>query len=98
MESFNQTLTQYRSLLAQVRRGESVRLTNRNLDTGKLVKPGEYALADKAYRELTEKLSKSDFANADEDLRREILAFYAGSSISEPNTAQAIQRLKTLTK
>lgn len=98
MQGFNQTLAEYRSLLAQVLRGESVVLPNRNFDTGRVVARGEYGLADKAYSELIEKLSRSDFSGADADLRRELLAFYAGSGMSKRKVAEAIQKLKSFEK
>ena len=73
MNSVNETLTQYRALLAQQGTG-SLKLPNRNFDTGEPVIPAKYRLADDAYAKLLDKLSgKPVSAN----LRADVLAYYS---------------------
>ncbi|HET9529054.1 MAG TPA: zinc dependent phospholipase C family protein [Blastocatellia bacterium] len=103
MESFNATLDRYREMLAQVRSG-SLELQNRDFDTGRPTRAGEYRLADEAYAKLLEKLEEQNFKNASPELRQNILAFY--SDLSAPiatkrdrddwrELLRALDRLKT---
>ena len=73
MRSFNESLSRYRRLLADARQG-SLRLRNRNFDTGGDVVPGEYHLADDTYAELVDKLKGKPVSP---ELRANILSFYA---------------------
>jgi hypothetical protein len=56
MESFNTTVERYRALLRQTH-SNRVALDNRNFDTGKPTRAGEYRLADEAYSDLIVKLA-----------------------------------------
>ncbi len=76
MESFNATLAHYRDLLARHRAG-NLDLDNRDLDTGRPVRAGEYNLADETYAKLVRKLADNDFQGVAPDLRENILAFYS---------------------
>ena len=76
IESFNATLVRYRGLLAGVRAG-NLDLDNRDLDTGRPVRAGEYKLADEAYAQLVRKLADHEFEGVTPDLRENILAFYS---------------------
>jgi hypothetical protein len=78
MKSVNETLTQYRTLLAAQGRG-ALKLPNLNFDTGEQVKPGAYRLADAAYAKLLDKLNGKPVPL---DLRANILAYY--SDINAP--------------
>jgi hypothetical protein len=78
MNSVNETLTAYRTLLAAQGRGELM-LPNINFDTGEPVKPGTYRLADAAYAKLLDKLNGKPVSP---DLRANILAYY--SNINAP--------------
>jgi hypothetical protein len=78
MKSVNETLAQYRILLAAQGRGP-LKLRNVNFDTGEPLKPGIYRLADAAYAKLLDKLSGKPVPA---DLRADILAFY--SNIDAP--------------
>jgi hypothetical protein len=78
MKSVNETLTQYRTLLAAQGQG-ALKLQNLNFDTGEPVKPGTYRLADAAYAKLLDKLNGKPVPA---DLRANILAYY--SDISAP--------------
>ena len=55
----------------------SFRIPNRDLDTGKPVSPGEYALTDKTYDALLRIIAKKKFDGVDSELREDILGFYA---------------------
>jgi zinc dependent phospholipase C len=73
MKSVNETLTQYRALLAAQGR-DALKLPNVNFDTGEPVKPGTYRLADAAYAKLLDKLNGKPVPA---DLRLNILAYYS---------------------
>ena len=73
MKSVNETLSQYRTLLAAQGQGD-LKLANLNFDTGDPVKPGAYRLADAAYAKLLDKLSGKPVPP---DLRANILAYYS---------------------
>jgi hypothetical protein len=76
MKSVNETLAQYRTLLAAQDRGV-LKLPNRNFDTGEPIKPGKYRLADAAYAKLLDKVSGKPIPA---DLRADILAFYSDTN------------------
>ncbi|HUJ23621.1 MAG TPA: zinc dependent phospholipase C family protein [Bryobacteraceae bacterium] len=73
MRSFDETLSHYRRLLAELSAG-TLRLANDNFDTGQPLEPGTYALADNAYAKLVDKIHGRGIS---EELRANILAFYA---------------------
>jgi hypothetical protein len=75
MKSVNTTVDQYGSDLRELRAG-TLLLQNRDFDTGKMTKAGEYTLTDEAYPKLLEKLSDRKFADMSAALRENILAFY----------------------
>ena len=80
MASFNAAVDRYRTLLAG--QGEArFELPNENLDTGEITKAGEYKLTDAAYARLLDKL-KDRYAEAPQELRGNILAFYRDLSVS----------------
>jgi hypothetical protein len=102
MESFNATLDRYRGMLAEMGRGR-LDLPNRDFDTGRPTRAGEYSLADEAYAKLLEKLAGRDFEKVAPSLRENILAFYAdlnapiATKIDKDdwrNTLRALDRLK----
>jgi hypothetical protein len=73
MASVNETLDHYRRLLKDHAAG-TLKLESENFDTGLPTKPGTYSLADQAYARLLDEL---DGKSIPEELRSEILAFYA---------------------
>jgi hypothetical protein len=104
MESFNATVDNYRKMLAQIKAG-ALDLPNRDFDTGRLTRAGEYKLADHAYAKLLEKLEGRKFENLSPELREDILAFF--SDLSAPiavkkdkddwrDTLRALNHLKSL--
>ena len=68
----------YRRLLGDIDTGRLV-LPNRNFDTGRPSRPGEYALADHTYAELLDTLAKVHFKGMTPDLKAHLLAYYAAS-------------------
>jgi hypothetical protein len=75
MKSVNNTVDQYGSDLRELRAGKLL-LQNKDFDTGKMTRAGEYTLTDEAYAKLLEKLSDRKFADMSPALRENILAFY----------------------
>jgi Zinc dependent phospholipase C len=78
LDSFAKTVTQYRVLIDESSRPRPV-LENRNFDTGRLVKAGDYPLVDATYARLVETLVKRQEAGATipRPLRANIMTFYA---------------------
>jgi hypothetical protein len=79
-KSINTTVDQYRAFLEDVRK-DSLLPANRDLDDGRITKPGEYSLADDTYAKLLARLSKGKFDRTTTDLRADILRFYSDLSI-----------------
>ena len=73
--SVDHTLDNYKSLLRDLGT-ESLSLPNTDFDTGKMTRAGEYALTDKAYAYLLDKLTEHNFDDATPALCANILAFY----------------------
>lgn len=84
--SFNATLDQYRSLIADVRKGH-LDLPNDNFDVGEATGPGKYAMNDDAHAKLLDKLATQKFAGLSPELRDEVLQFYA-----DPDAAYSTKR------
>lgn len=74
--SFNTTVDQYRVLLSDLSKGQ-LQLVNDNFDVGEITPRGKYKLADKTCAELLDRLSKQHLAGVDQELRAQLLAFYA---------------------
>jgi hypothetical protein len=77
MEGFNRTVDAYRTHLRRLRSG-TLDLKERDLDTGRATRAGEYALADRTFSELLHRLAKRRFDGASPALRATILDFFAG--------------------
>jgi len=73
MHSFNETLAHYQKLLVAQGEGRLL-LENDNLDTGEITEASVYRPADKSYAILLGKLNGKPVSD---DLRRNILEFYA---------------------
>lgn len=94
MQSFNDTVSRYRTLLVE-ERNDRLRLPNENFDVGTPPKLGTYKLADHAYAQLLHRLARHDFADASPELRRNILDFYDKSSVTlEKKTARDLRRIQ----
>src|SRR5258708_18782769 len=74
-DSFDASASRNRLSYQQAERG-GLRLTNRDLDTGRTVSPGEYALTDKAYDKLLLILAEKKFEGVTPEIRANILGFY----------------------
>ncbi len=77
LQSFEETVEQYRVLLADVKTDRlNLKLTNYNLDTGKPTRAAEYRLADETYERLLDKLAERKFGDLNPALRADILSFF----------------------
>ena len=95
LASFDATASEYRNALRELRAG-TLRLTNRNLDTGADTGPGAYELADKTYAKLLDKLAEKRFAPLTPALEANILEFYsrADRAAIPPKTLDQLEQLK----
>jgi hypothetical protein len=66
-----------------------LKISNRDLDTGKPVSPGEYALTDRSYDKLLVKLAEKKFNGVTPELRKDILRFYAQMKTPDPHGIDA---------
>jgi hypothetical protein len=76
LKSFNASVERMIALLHDADAGR-LRLDNRDFDTGKLTRPGEYELTDKAYATLLHKLAGRNFDLLTPTMRDNILQFYS---------------------
>jgi Zinc dependent phospholipase C len=76
VQSIDKTVESYGKLLAEVQHG-TLHLANKNCDTGRDARPGEYALSDKTYAHLLRDLADSSFQQTSGELRRSVLTFYS---------------------
>ena len=76
MSSFNATVQNYQDLLREKRERNRLDLLNDDFDTGTVTAPGEYAMADKTYAELLDRLQKQLDALAQAGSQQD--RFYAG--------------------
>ncbi len=82
LDSFATTVERYRTMVAAAERGR-LNLENRNFDTGRLVKAGDYTLVDKTYAELVHRLAARVNSNpgaSPAETLANINAFYADAS------------------
>jgi hypothetical protein len=75
-DSFDAAAKRDRESFVQARSGE-LKISNRDLDTGKSVNPGEYVFTDRSYDKLLVRLAEKKFDGATPELRANILGFYA---------------------
>jgi hypothetical protein len=73
--SMDRAIVEYRNLLRQVRTNH-LEFPNRNLDTGRLIRAGDYALADRTYVALLHLLAEDRFRHVTPALRANILAYF----------------------
>jgi hypothetical protein len=86
IKSVDATVEDYTGLLKATNSG-SLRLSNRDFDTGRETRPGEYALTDKTYAELVNKLASKTSEPLDPSLRDNVLHFY-----SDPKAPDAVRK------
>lgn len=75
LQSYAVTVEQYRVLLNDEKR-KKLSLEDKNLDTGKITTPGEYALTDETYAKLVDELAEKHFAGVTPELRQNILNYF----------------------
>jgi hypothetical protein len=75
VNSIDETVRSYGHLLRDSELG-TLRLANKDCDTGKDTAPGEYSLSDITYAHLLNDLSDNNFKQTSPELRDDILAFY----------------------
>jgi hypothetical protein len=76
IKSVDSTVEEYAALLHDTR-VQDLKLPNKDCDTGRDTKAGEYALTDKSYERLLDKLSDKKFEHLTPQLQENILEFYA---------------------
>ena len=76
LASVNHTVERYRAELRDVA-DHRLRLENLDCDTGKPTQPGEYALSDKTYATLIDKLEEQGFGQVPGDVRENILHYFS---------------------
>ena len=74
--SFDRAIEQYRQLLHQVRAG-TLNFPNRNFDTGRFTRAGEYVLCDRTYAAWVERMRNDDFRHLTSAARANVLAFFS---------------------
>jgi zinc dependent phospholipase C len=77
--SFNETLDQYRQLLAEQRESGKPDLKNENFDLGVVSGPGQYKLNDTAHAKLLDDLAEQKFSGLTAEIRGELLQFFAAA-------------------
>jgi len=80
-KSMNQTIDRYRAELRELQENK-LDLPNRDFDTGRTTRPCEYDLTDDTYAVLLHKLAGKHFRTVTPELRANVLAFYADTSLS----------------
>lgn len=76
IKSVDLTVEDYSKLLQQTK-VQDLRLPNKDCDTGKDTRAGEYQLTDKAYERLLNQLADKKFEHLTPQLQENILEFYA---------------------
>jgi hypothetical protein len=76
VKSIDTTTDEYQKALDEMRTG-SVRLDNRDCDTGRITAAGEYELADQTYADLLDRLAARKFDRVTPALKEDILTFYS---------------------
>ncbi len=99
VESVNRSMHDYERMLGELAKDPThqLNLPDRDLDTGNLVRPGGYALTDKTYAELLNKLTADPARPVPSQLRRDVLAYYANPNapILTKENARAWKRVQT---
>jgi zinc dependent phospholipase C len=95
IKSVNATVENYSVLLRQVN-SNNLDLLNRDFDTGRETRPGEYGLTDKTYAELIDKLASKNSDPLEPALRDNLLHFYSDpdAPVATRKDAKAWQKLQ----
>jgi hypothetical protein len=76
IKSVDLTVEDYNKLLQETK-ADDLKLPNKDFDTGKDTRAGEYPLTDKAYEKLLKQLADKKFENLTLPLKENILEFYS---------------------
>ena len=76
LKSMDVTVAKYRHLVDEVKAGH-LQLNDRDFDTGRPTRAGEYKLTDNTYAALLDGLARRHFDSVTPDLRANILGFYS---------------------
>jgi hypothetical protein len=95
VKSVNATVENYAGLLRAEASGK-IDLPNRDCDTGRDTRPGEYALTDKTYAGLIDKLASKTNDPVDSALRNNVMQFYSdpNAQVDTQKNAKAWQTLQ----
>src|SRR5581483_3149871 len=98
--SMDNVVAEYHKLIQQTE-ADDLSFPNRNLDTGKLTRPGDYRLADETYAKLVRQLAGDHFAHLTEPDKRDLLSYFANGAAKNSlkpkdweKTQQALAKLK----
>jgi len=75
-KGMDSVVEQYHRMIQKVNAGD-LKFPNRNLDTGEVLRPAEYRLADKTYGQLVRAIAHNHFKLTTPALRADILAYFA---------------------
>jgi hypothetical protein len=76
LESLERTESEYRKELVAAWK-DDLNLANKDFDTGRETRAGEYILTDRAYAKLLDDLAKRHFTQISPELQKDILQFYS---------------------
>jgi Zinc dependent phospholipase C len=95
IKSVDETVANFSGLLRQAGNGR-LDLPNRDCDTGRETRAGEYILTDKTYARLVDTLAKKNSSPLDPVLRKNLLQFYSDSNapVATRRNAKAWQQLQ----
>jgi hypothetical protein len=95
IKSVDETVENFSGLLRQAGNGR-LDLPNRDCDTGRETRAGEYILTDKTYARLVDTLAKKNSSPLDPVLRKNLLQFYSDSNapVATRRNAKAWQQLQ----
>jgi hypothetical protein len=71
-------------------------LANLDLDTGKIIKRGDYPLADKTYAQLLKRLTSKPERRVSENVKQNIIQYYAASQTTPDPGAHVNEELEVL--
>jgi hypothetical protein len=80
--SMDNVVADYHKLIQQTEAGD-LSFATRNLDTGKLTRPGDYKLADETYAKLVRQLADDRFAHLTDAVKRDLLAYFASGAAKD---------------
>jgi hypothetical protein len=90
----DQSIDNYRKMLRQVK-DATLKVPNRNFDTGQLTRAGEYKLCDRTYADLVRHLAKDHFRHLTQGLKENMLAFFSAGRPEKSISAKDWKKLET---